>query len=97
MLGPAFFDIPVSMLRNIGLQERDTPAVLDAIELQNKHQIGIVHLSTTGQPRLNIKRSDTSINVRPRNIPPSAVNRLSTLLLIEAVSSIVAPCYFESR
>ncbi len=40
MLGPAFFDIPAGMLQNIGLQERDTPAVLDAIELQNKHRMG---------------------------------------------------------
>jgi hypothetical protein len=53
MLGPAFFDIPVGMLQNIGLQERDTPAVLDAIELQNKHRIGIVLLPTPGPPRLN--------------------------------------------
>jgi hypothetical protein len=49
MLGTAFFDIPVGMLRNIGLQERDTPAVLGAIELQNKHRIGIVLLPTTGR------------------------------------------------
>jgi len=42
MVGPAFFYIPVGMLQNIGLQERDTPAVLDAIELQNKHRMGSV-------------------------------------------------------
>ena len=50
--------------------------------------IGLKQLDSSTSPRVTEQQD---------RIPPNAVNRLPTLRLIEAVSSIAALCFLESR
>jgi hypothetical protein len=79
------------------MNQLDLSAAIGLMEKQDQYRVGITLLPRFRAHDWTIIRLGTITRLRHRNMPLNAVNLAPTLRLIDTLSSIAAPCFFESR